>query len=133
MRTVAALPFTIFLVALPGCHGHSNPNPASPTGPPVLMAVTPSQASVGDAITLSGSAFAPSGNAIRFGAGYLHGVASEGGTSLSFPLPSALTPCPPGTDVCITLALVVTPGTYQVSVINAKGTSNALPLQVVAR
>ena len=133
MRALAALSLAIALVAVPGCDGHSNRNPTSPTGAPVLTAVTPSQASVGDSITLRGSAFASSDNAIKIGAGYHHGVASTGGTSLTFALPAALTPCPPGTQACIALALVVTPGTYQLSVLNANGTSNQLPLQVVAR
>ena len=54
------------------------------------------------------------GNAITFGIGYLHGVASADGVSLRFALPAALTPCPPGAQVCIALAVLLTPGTYPV-------------------
>ena len=73
------------------------------------------------------------GNAITFGIGYLHGVASADGVSLRFALPAALTPCPPGAQVCIALAVLLTPGTYPVSVVNANGTSNEMPLQVAAK
>lgn len=116
-----------------GCGGAARRNPSSPSGAPALMSITPPQASVGDSITLRGSAFAASDNAIKIGAGYLHGVASSTGTSLTFTLPSALTPCPPDTQVCIALALVVTPGTYRLAVVNARGASNELSLQVIAR
>jgi hypothetical protein len=133
LRVLAALPLVIVLAVVPGCDGQSNRNPASPSGTPVLTALTPSQASVGDSITLTGSGFAASDNAIKIGAGYLLGVASAGGVSLTFTLPATLSPCPPGTQVCVALVLVLTPGTYQVSVVNASGTSNPLSLQVVAR
>jgi hypothetical protein len=133
MRAPAALLSVIGLTAVLGCHWQSDRNPAAPTAVPALTAVTPAQASVGDPIALTGSAFTASNNSIRIGPGYLHGMASSGGTSLTFTLPSALSPCPPWAQVCITLAVLVTPGTYQVAVVNANGTSNELPLQVVAR
>jgi hypothetical protein len=108
----------------------------SPTGPsstPVLLSITPTTAAIGDAITIRGSGFVASGNSIKIGAGYLHGVATSDSTSLRFPLPSALTPCPPSTQICVALALLLAPGTHQVSVINAHGASNELPLQVVEK
>ena len=132
-RILAGLALATVLVALPGCHGHSNPGPASPTEAPVLTAVMPSQASVGDIITLTGSGFTASDNAIKIGAGYIQGVVSSRGASLSFTLPTVLTACPPWSQVCITLAILVTPGTYRLSVMTANGTSNELPLVVVAK
>jgi hypothetical protein len=132
-RVLAGLALATILVAFPGCHGPSNPGPASPTEAPVLTVVMPSQALVGDTITLTGSGFTASDNAIKIGAGYIQGVVSSRGTSLSFTLPAVLIVCPPWSQVCITLAILVTPGTYQVSVITANGTSNELPLVVVAK
>jgi hypothetical protein len=133
VRALAALSLAIGLTNFLACHGRSDRNPSAPTAVPVLTAVMPAQASVGDPIALTGSAFTASNNAIRIGPGYLQGTASSGGTSVTFTLPSALSPCAPWTQVCITLAVLVTPGTYQVAVVNANGTSNELPLQVVAR
>ena len=133
-RALATLPLAIALVAMAAaCAGTSGGTPTSPTGACVLASISPSQAAVGDSIALSGSGFTPSDNAIRIGAGYLLGVASGDGASLTFTLPATLSPCPPGTQVCVTLVLLVTPGTYQVSVVNAKGTSNELAVKVVDR
>jgi hypothetical protein len=131
MRALAA--FSVLIVFLdPRCGRTSSGNPIAPTGAPVLTAVTPSQASVGDSITVKGSAFSALDNSIRIGEGYLHGVPSVDGTSLTFSLPEALTRCPPGTPPCLAPAWLLAEGTYQVSVVNANGISNGLPLKVVA-
>jgi hypothetical protein len=122
----------IVLFAVAGCDGGPSRRPSSPSPAPVLTSMTPSQAAVGDSITLKGSGFAAKDNGIKIGSGYLNGVASTGAASLTFILPSALSACPPGTEVCIALAIPVTPGAYQVAVVNTDGTSNTLPLQVVA-
>jgi hypothetical protein len=124
------------VVAAAGLIGCSLLSACSPTGPsstPVLLSITPTTAAVGDAMTIRGSGFAASGNSLKIGGGYLHGVATSDSTSLRFPLPSALTPCPPSTQICVALALLLTPGTHQLSVINAHGASNELPLQVVEK
>ena len=131
--SLAVLSLAAALLAAPGCGRQSTRSPGSPSGAPALISITPSQAAVGDAITLRGSGFAATDNAIKIGEGYLHGVAAAGMASLTFTLPPALTPCPPGTQACIALALLVTPGEYQVSVVTPKGASNALTLRVVGK
>jgi hypothetical protein len=133
MRVLATSFLTAALLAGAACGGHSNRSPSAPTGPPALTAITPPQVSIGDSITLTGSGFTTTTNAIRIGSGYIQGGVASGGTSVTFVLPSVLTVCPPWAQVCITLAIVVTPGTYQVAIVNANGTSNELPLRVVAR
>jgi hypothetical protein len=135
MRTVASALLVVAFAAagLTGCSLSSTRGPTAPTAAPTLSGISPSSASVGDTITLAGSAFTSTANAITFGIGYLHGVASADGVSLRFALPTALTPCPPSAQVCVALAVLLTPGTYPVSVVNANGTSNELSLQVVAK
>ena len=132
MRALAAFSVLVVLFGGPTCSRTSSGNPIAPTAAPVLTTVTPSQALVGDSITLKGSGFSASGNSIRIGEGYLHGVSSAGGTSLTFSLPETLTRCPPGTPPCLAPAILLVEGTYQVSVVNANGASNGLPLKVVA-
>jgi hypothetical protein len=117
----------------PGCDQATDRNPVSPPTAPVLSVLSPSQAAIGDTVTLRGSGFAAADNGVRIGEGYVLGIASADTTSLAFALPSALTPCPPGAQACIALAVPLNPGTYPVAVVNAKGTSNTLPLQVIAR
>jgi len=132
MRARIGLSLALAILAL-GCSGWSRAVPTSPGGPPVLTMIAPASGAVGDTVTLSGSGFTPTANAIKIGAGYLNGVGAADSTSLRVVLPSALTPCPPSTQVCVALALLLTPGTYPVSVVNANGTSNELSLQVVAK
>lgn len=135
MRTVpsALLVFAIAAAGLTSCPLSSTRGPTAPTAAPAVSGVSPSAAAVGDTVTISGSGFTSTANAIKIGAGYLLGIATPDSTSLRFTLPTALTPCPPGTQVCITLAVLLTPGTYPVSVVNANGTSNELTFQVVAK
>jgi hypothetical protein len=129
-----ALPVAIVLMALAvACDERSSDAPSSPSGAPVLASITPSQAAVGDGITLKGSGFSARNTGVRIGTGYLNAVTPASDTAIVFSLPAALSACPPGSEVCIALAIPVTPGTYPVSVVNANGTSNALSLQVSAR
>jgi hypothetical protein len=107
--------------------------PTAPTSPPIIFQVTPTSAAVGDTVTISGSGFPDTGNAIRIGAGYLLNVSSPDGTTLRFTLPGYLGVCAPGAKVCLQIALALTPGEYGMSVINALGTSNEVRLQIVGR
>jgi hypothetical protein len=129
----ALLVVAIAAAGLTGCSLSSTRGPAAPTAAPAVSGIGPSPASIGDTVTISGTGFTSTANAITFGIGYLHGVASADGASLRFALPAALTPCPPSAQVCVALAVLLTPGAYQVSVVNANGSSNGMPLQVVAR
>jgi hypothetical protein len=106
-------------------------SPAAPGHAPVVREIQPAELAVGDTAVLTGTGFAATGNGIHLGPGYLNGVPSSDGTSLRFVLPTALSACPPDTQVCIALAVLVTPGTYRVSIINANGTSNEISLRIV--
>ena len=132
-RAYPALPFLLMIGVLAGCDHPSDRTPSAPTGTPVLTAVAPVQAVIGDLITLTGSRFEASGNGVKIGTGYVNGVAAPAGTSMTFALPPALSACPPSAQACIALAIVVTPGVYQVTVVNTNGTSDPMTLQVVGR
>jgi len=133
MRVLAVLLLASALVPHPGCDGESAREPSSPSGAPVLTSMTPRQASVGDAITLTGSRFSARYTGVKIGPGYVNNVTPTSDATLTFKLPPALSACPPGTEVCVALAIPVTPGSYPVSVVNPEGPSNALTLQVAAR
>jgi len=70
---------------------------------------------------------------VRIGDGYLGNLTSSDRSTLRFTLPAYLSPCPPEVQVCIQVVVEVKPGSYQVSVTNANGTSNAVTMQVVGR
>jgi hypothetical protein len=133
MRVLAVLLLASVLVPYTSCAEESAHEPSSPSGAPALTSMVPPQASVGDAITLKGSGFSARNTGVKIGSGYVNNVTPTDDTTLTFKLPSALSACPPGTEVCVALAIPVTPGSYQVSVVTAEGTSNALTLQVAAR
>lgn len=133
MHAIAVVLIGVLFMTFPGCDGESDRSPGSPSDAPVLTSISPSQASVGDSITVKGSGFSTRNTGVKIGPGYLNGVTPTSDTAITFNLPSALSACPPGTEVCIALAIPVTPGTYPVAVVNANGTSNALTLHVVAR
>lgn len=100
-----------------------------------ISVLVPTSGSVGALITVSGSGFTPTDNTVRFGGGFVSGLSSLNGTSLSFILPSTLTVCPGGVGMgvpCLLSGLQVTPGQYQVSVQNANGASNAIPFMVTS-
>jgi hypothetical protein len=100
---------------------------------PTVLQVQPSAPAVGDTVTLSGSGFTVTENTIRIGTGYLAHVSTSDGSTLRFALPASLSPCPPEAQVCVQIVLQLTPGAYQLSVINANGTSAPITLQVKAR
>lgn len=128
MRNLFSLALFLFLAA--ACNG-SPFEPAGPGTPPAITAVQPATARVGDPITISGTGFTASGNSLRIGAGYINEIASTDGTTLRLSLPSYLSACPPGQQVCTALVMLLEPGAYKVSVINKLGTSNQLVLTVV--
>jgi hypothetical protein len=116
----------ILIVAAAGCHR----SPVQPTETPRITSVQPSSAAVGQTVTLTGSGFTGA-NTVQIGGGYVWNVAAADSTTLQFTLPQALQPCPPTAQVCIQVILLLQPGTYQVWVVNAGGSSNAATLQVV--
>jgi hypothetical protein len=102
---------------------------SSGVGSVMLSTLNPSAGPVGTTVTLYGSGFTQS-NTINFGSGVIANVYSANGTSLSFAIPTYLSPyCAPST-ACPMYMQVVTPGMYNVSVQNQNGTSNTLTFQV---
>lgn len=102
---------------------------------PVIKSISRPYASVGTQITITGSGFAPKDNYIKFGGGYMGGIPStSNGTELSFAVPEWLSVCAPYTEMmCRAVAMQVTQGIYEVSVITPDGTSNAVQFTVVSR
>ncbi len=109
---------------------------SSPLGPgpkPAVAQIQPTAAAVGDEVTLTGTGFTPTDNALKIGAGYILKLASTDTTTIRLALPSYLGACAPGQEVCVALALPMAPGSYKLSVINANGTSNQVAFKVFAK
>ncbi|MDO8590026.1 MAG: IPT/TIG domain-containing protein [bacterium] len=113
-------------------HTLSVPVGSSVVAPPSITALKPVSGMVGTNVTITGSNFTSTNNSVAFGAGYLHGLSSNG-TTITFTLPSDLNTCPPD-RMCI-LSLLrwqVVPGSHPVSVINSGGMSNSFMFTVSA-
>ena len=86
--------------------------------------LTPQQGAVGTAVTILGSGFSASGNAVHFGNGIIGNLLSIDGRSLSFSVPTSISGYgyqPVGL------------GTYNVSVSNSAGiTSNSMPFTITS-
>ncbi len=98
---------------------------------PSITSLQPTSGPVGTSVTITGNRFTSTDNSVKFGGGYLNGLSSNG-TTITFNVPDGLTPCPPGGTVCIRSFMMVTPGSYSVSVINSNGTSNAVNFTVTS-
>ena len=98
--------------------------------PVVISSVTPSSGLVGSTVTVYGSGFL-STNTVLFGGGPIQNISStNGGTKLTFVVPSAVgVDCREGT-ACPMLARLITAGPYLITVRNTKGTSNAVSYTV---
>jgi hypothetical protein len=107
--------------------------PFEPGRRPAVARIQPSPAAVGDEITITGSGFTPTDNALKIGAGYVYKLASSDSTSIRLTLPPYLGVCAPGQEICVALALAMAPGDYKVSVLNANGTSNDVSFQVITK
>jgi len=100
-------------------------------GTPSINYLSPSSGYVGTQVTVSGSNLSTNGsNTINFGSGAIQNVFSNG-SSVTFTVPSSVGPyCQPG-YACPQYLQQVTPGTYNVSVMNSYGTSNTIPFTVL--
>jgi hypothetical protein len=115
---------------------HPVKNPPQPTAPPMpipsplasltIASIAPASGQVGSAVTLHGSGFL-STNTVLFGGGPINNVSStNGGTVLTFTVPSSIGPdCQPGM-MCPMYERLVTDDTYSIAVRNADGTSDAV-------
>ena len=124
---ISALLLTVTATA---CIGSS---PFEPATRPTIARIQPSTAAVGDQITITGTGFTATDNALKFGAGYILKLPSADSTSIRLTLPSYLGVCPPNQEICVALALPMAPGDYKVSVVNANGTSNDISFQVITK
>jgi hypothetical protein len=123
----------LFVLVATACIGSS---PFAPWGAgqrPEIAQIQPSTAAVGDQVTVTGTGFTPTDNALKIGAGYILHLESTDATSIRVTLPSYLGVCAPGQEVCVALALPMAPGDYELSVINAHGTSHAVAFHVLAK
>ena len=123
----------------------ATPSPAatlSPTQTPTpvpsssihINSLIPTSGPVGTRVTVTGSGFTPTGDMVNFSSGTLTNISSSANnTTVTFSVPESVGPsCPPG-KACPMFMLVVTPGTYSVSVTNGNGaTSNTLPFTVTS-
>jgi hypothetical protein len=97
--------------------------------------VTPAKGPVGTTVTIEGSGFLPTGNIVRFGAGYLTDLSSSDGRRLLFTVPEGLDICPPSelgrNEPCAGGAYPrVQPGDHAVSVVTRTDTSRPVPFTV---
>ncbi len=116
-------------------NGTSNPvqftvtsNP--PSTQPAITSLSPSSGSAGTIVTINGSGFYGN-NTVYFGGSIVSATASSNGQMLSFTVPEYITPCGPGM-YCTMMARLVTPGNYDVKVINNTGTSNSVNFTVTS-
>ncbi len=100
-------------------------------GTPSISSLWPNAAYVGSSVTIYGSNFAVNSmNTILFGSGAIQNVYSNGST-ITFTVPSYVSPyCAVGT-ACPQYAQQITPGTYNVAVMDQNGTSNQVSFTVL--
>jgi hypothetical protein len=117
--------------------GESQTGPTAPTAPAVT-AIAPSAGPVGTTVTIEGSGFSPTGNIVKFGAGYLTDLTSPDGRTLTFAVPEGLDICPPSelgrNEPCAGGAYPrVQPGSHAVSVVTRTETSRQVLFTVTER
>ncbi|MBV9349420.1 MAG: hypothetical protein JO026_01585 [Patescibacteria group bacterium] len=125
------------LSAQPSSSPASTGNPATlaPSVPAAsirLLAISPSTASVGDTVTLTGIGFTASNTVLMDGLLAGGGKASilNGKQTISFTVPQALAPNCKAKQMCPQFMRQTTAGSYEVTVENANGSSNVLVLTV---
>ena len=113
--------------------------PATTTNSSVLLSyLSPYSGPVGTQITIKGSGFTSTGNKIKFGDlgsenNSSYSLNSFDGKTLVFNVPSSnYMSCWYSNPACMTAAYLTQPGTYEVSVTNANGTSNVLNFAVTS-
>src|SRR3989344_7928325 len=103
---------------------------------PIIDSLSPSAGPKGTSITIIGSGFTLTGNKIKFGNlgsenNPQYSLYSYSGTTLTFTVPySNYLACWYSFPRCMVPAKITQPGSYQVSVINANGQSNAVTFTV---
>jgi peptidoglycan hydrolase-like protein with peptidoglycan-binding domain len=100
--------------------------PTTPENPFSIHSISPSFGRVGSTVTLTGKGFGSS-NTVHFGFGGVKNIASNG-TSISFTVPSYLSPCDvvTGNYVCGAPVSAVTPGVYPIYIGNGSSATNVV-------
>jgi hypothetical protein len=98
----------------------------------VLTTLEPAAGPVGSEVTIRGSGFSPTENAVYLGQGYVPHLRSADGTTLAFVVPASLEPaCRFATPPCRIPSIATPDGTFQVAVVNGNGMSNRAAFTVV--
>ena len=134
MKKKAIIAIIIMAAAVAPIYFFTRETPTSPVPPaitmvktPVISSVFPASAPARTEVTITGSGFAQTGNEIHFGTEIIPDVASADGKTLVFAVPSGCrggSPCAPGTYP------EILPGSYEIYVVNEKGTSNKVVFTV---
>src|SRR5262249_27038825 len=118
-------------VLLAACAHDGSAHVAAPSRPPFVTTVSPASGAVGTEVVVTGGGFTASTNTLKFGPGYINGLASGDGTSLHFTVPEGHNLCGPTSGPCAGGAYPrVTSGSYSVLVLNENGTSNSVTFTV---
>ena len=116
----------------PNCEFAACPTAASSTPHRTvsIASLSPVSGVIGTSVTIKGSGLMGD-NTVKFGSGVIVHVVSKSYTSLTFTVPSSLTPaCFYSEPRYMVMSRLTTPGVYAVVVQNARGTSNALNFTV---
>ena len=102
---------------------------------PTISSLLPDVGLVGSLVTVYGNGFTGTGNKIKFGDTNSENspryIFSTDTNSITFVVPSTFyAACLEATPACKIMSRMIIPGTYEVSVINEKGTSNAIKFTV---
>lgn len=108
----------------------TNTTAPPPSSTPFVTTIDPASAGIGELVTITGGNFQAANNTINIGTTYVNAVASADGKTLSFNIPVCSSACgySPIVQACGLPCVVSSPGSYLVSVTNALGTSNKVPL-----
>ena len=133
MKTTIWIAMLALATAVSGC-GSDAPSTPTPSGPPSKISqVEPATCPIGDTVTITGTGFTATGNAVRIGTGYLYNIPSDNTTTLKFAVRGVLGVCSPTALVCTQQVQVLAPGTYKLAVVNVNGTSNEVAFEVTAK
>ncbi len=107
----------------------------APNPTPAISSLSRISGSVGSAVTINGSGFSATSNTINFGSNVIPNIAStNNGTKILFDVPAYSSPaCLFTVPACALRAMLISPGTYKVSVYNkdSLSTSNEISFSVV--
>src|SRR5688572_12243450 len=102
-----------------------------PGSAPTMAQITPKSGPVGTEVTITGTGFAPRGNTVKFGDGYIKNLESADGAAVRFTVPDGLDLCAPDAQgPCPGAYPRVAPGDYVVTVITEGVTATPVTFTV---